>query len=242
MNSAGPGGADGFSLRPIGVLRSCFPEKFGIPRQPGLVPEAVAVLELFPEYAQPEAVRGLSGFSHLWILFWFHASRPRSWSATVRPPRLGGNRRVGVFATRSPYRPNPVGLSVVRLLQVETDSGVRLHLAGGDFLDGTPVVDIKPYVAAADAVPEASMGFAEEPWQQPPLPVGYAAAALSPLAAAETRHPGFRALLEAVLRQDPRPGYQRDPERHYGTALYDLNVRWLAREGGIEVVSIASRP
>lgn len=152
-----------FQFAPIGVIRSCFRQKFGIPRQPRLVPAARATLELLPSYAQPEAVRGLEGFSHLWLLFVFHGIPAGHWQPTVRPPRLGGNQRMGVFATRSSFRPNPIGLSAVALERIEISAGrVVLHLAGVDVLDGTPVLDIKPYVPYADSIPEAVGGFANE--------------------------------------------------------------------------------
>jgi tRNA-Thr(GGU) m(6)t(6)A37 methyltransferase TsaA len=146
-----------FSLSPIGTIHSCYGEKFGIPRQPGLVKSATATLELLPPYNSPDALRGLDGFSHLWVIFLFHQSTRNQWKATVRPPRLGGNERVGVFASRSNFRPNPIGLSVVELLTVE---GTQLHLGGGDFLDGTPVLDIKPYLPYADCIPSATGAFA----------------------------------------------------------------------------------
>ena len=152
-----------FTFAPIGVIHSCFKEKFGIPRQPGLVPAARAVLELLPPYNRAEAVRGLEGFSHIWVSFVFHACLDAPWKPTVRPPRLGGNRRLGVFATRSTHRPNPIGLSAVELERIETGPGrVLLHLKGADLMDGTPVLDIKPYLPYSDVIPGATGGFAAE--------------------------------------------------------------------------------
>ena len=145
-----------FQFAPIGVIHSCFGEKFGIPRQPGLVPAARATLELLPPYNQPAAVRELAGFSHLWLIFVFHGIPWGQWQPTVRPPRLGGNRRLGVFASRSPFRPNPIGLSAVRLLRRE---GCVLHVADVDMLDDTPLLDIKPYVPEFDAHPSAKAGW-----------------------------------------------------------------------------------
>ena len=152
-----------FSFEPVGVIHSCFKEKFGIPRQPGLAPDARAVLELLPPYNRAEAVRGLEGFSHVWLSFIFHACLGEPWKPTVRPPRLGGNRRLGVFATRSTHRPNPIGLSAVELEKIEAAPGrVLLHLKGVDLLDGTPVLDIKPYLPYSDNIPGALGGFAPE--------------------------------------------------------------------------------
>ncbi len=157
-------------IEPVGVIESCFKEKFGIPRQPGLVEAACASLRLLPPYDRAEAVRGLEGFSHVWLIFGFHATAAQGWRPTVRPPRLGGNARLGVFATRSTFRPNPLGLSVVRLLDIDTRRGVQLQLAGGDLLNGTPVYDIKPYLPYADALSEAVGGFAPDGPARP-LPV-----------------------------------------------------------------------
>lgn len=155
------------TFEPIGVIRSCFREKFGIPRQAGLVAEAPATLEIMAPYNRAEAFRGLAEFSHVWIVFLFHDINRDGWRPTVRPPRLGGNKRVGVFATRSGYRPNPIGLSAVALEKITQESGkLRLHLTGGDFLDGTPVLDVKPYVPYADRLPAATGGFAAAPPQR----------------------------------------------------------------------------
>ncbi len=153
-----------FRFAPIGIVRSCFREKFGIPRQPGLAPAARATLELLPPHNQPAAVRGLEDFSHVWLVFVFHGVPASRWQPTVRPPRLGGNRRLGVFATRSPFRPNPIGLSVVALDRIVTGQGrVALHLSGVDVLDGTPVLDIKPYLPYADRVPDRDRRFRQRP-------------------------------------------------------------------------------
>ncbi|MCB1920661.1 MAG: tRNA (N6-threonylcarbamoyladenosine(37)-N6)-methyltransferase TrmO [Candidatus Competibacteraceae bacterium] len=217
-----------FTLKPIGVIRSCFREKFGIPRQSGLVPAARATLELLPPYAQSAAVRGLEDFSHLWLLFVFHGLPEGRWQPTVRPPRLGGNRRLGVFATRSPFRPNSLGLSAVRLEQIVVDSGrITLHLAGVDLLDGTPVLDIKPYVPYADCLPTATGGFAPE------APNAELVVEFSPQAAAfcaNWPHDDLRELITQILRQDPRPAYVREPgdaaPKSYGMKLYDFDVKW----------------
>lgn len=213
-------------MKPIGIIHSCFREKFGIPRQSGLVSEARATLELLPPYHLPEAVRGLEGFSHLWLIFAFHGIPAGHWQPTVRPPRLGGHQRLGVFATRSPFRPNPIGLSAVRLEQIEIEQGrVVLHLAGVDLLDGTPVLDIKPYLPYADCIPEATGGFAPE------APETALIVAFSPSAeafCAAWPEGDLPALITQILRQDPRPAYGRDraaPQR-YGMKLYNFDLRW----------------
>ena len=224
---------------PIGVIHSCFHEKFGIPRQPGLVPAARATLELLPPYNQPAAVRELEGFSHLWLIFVFHGIPAGRWQPTVRPPRLGGNRRLGVFATRSPFRPNPIGLSAVRLERIEIGQGqVLLHLACIDLLDGTPVLDIKPYVPYADAIPEATGGFAPTA-PEATLKVEFGPAA-SAFCAAWLGGGDLRELISQILRQDPRPAYERaDPDSQpHGMKLYNLDVRWETRNGAVYVTEV----
>lgn len=216
------------SFTPIGIVHSCFREKFGIPRQAGLVPAARATLELLPPYNRPDAVRGLEGFSHLWLIFMFHGLAPRPWQPTVRPPRLGGNQRLGVFATRSPFRPNPIGLSAVRLERIAIARGQTvLHLAGVDLLDGTPVLDIKPYLPYADSIPTAQGGFAND---APPitLRVEFSPAALafcedSPIV-------NLQALIIEIVQQDPRPAYDKtDSPSAYGMKLFDYDLRWEIR-------------
>ena len=230
-----------FEFAPIGVIHSCFREKFGIPRQPGLVPAARATLELLPPYNQPAAVHGLDDFSHLWLIFVFHGIPAGRWQPKVRPPRLGGNRRLGVFATRSPFRPNPIGLSAVRLERVEIDQGqVLLHLAGLDLLDGTPVLDIKPYIPYADAIPEAAGGFAPSaPEATLKVEFGLAASEFC----AVWPEDDLRELISQILRQDPRPAYERaDPDpQTYSMKLYNLDVRWETRDGAAYVTEIVER-
>jgi tRNA-Thr(GGU) m(6)t(6)A37 methyltransferase TsaA len=224
----------GWTMSPIGHVESVFKEKFAIPRQPGLSPSAASTLVLHPPYDQAETVRGLEAFSHLWIVFVFHETAARGWRPTIRPPKLGGNRRVGVFASRSTFRPNPIGLSVVQLLEIDTRAGVRLKLAGADLLDGTPVLDIKPYLAYADAKPDASNGYADVGDQA--LAVRWGSGALS---ARQTIDHRFAALIEEVLAQDPRPGYADDPARTYGVRLGEYEVRWRVADGVAEVLSLA---
>jgi tRNA (adenine37-N6)-methyltransferase len=231
---------DRFTFQPIGYIQSCFSEKFGIPRQPGLVPEARAVLTIVPPFNKTEAFRGLHAFSHVWVLFVFHECYQRPWRATVRPPRLGGNRRVGVFASRSGFRPNALGQSVVALLGIERIKGIlRLRLGGIDLLEGTPVLDIKPYLPYADAIADAKAGYA------PDAPAGnkevlfttpaeMACATLDP-----GRYPDLKKLISGLLAQDPRPAYKgNDTQLHFGMRLWDLNVRFTVRPTHIKVESI----
>ena len=229
-----------FSFKPIGTIRSCFPEKFGIPRQPGLAPDATAVLDIHQPYRNHEAFRHLELFSHIWILFVFHQCLRSEWKATVRPPRLGGNRRVGVFASRSGFRPNPIGQSAVELIAIEKSPGkISLHLAGVDLLDGTPVLDIKPYLPYADSLPNARHGFAPDP---PPkaMPVRFSNEAAQSCRSLEAQsYPRLERLIVDLLAMDPRPGYAPGSKRRaFGMRLWDLNIRFEAHDDDIEVTSI----
>ncbi len=225
---------------PVGIVHSCFKEKFGIPRQPGLVTEARGQIELLPPWNREEAVRELLGFSHVWVIFAFHAVKADAdIRLTVRPPRLGGNQRIGVFATRSPYRPNQLGLSVLKLDGIEVDNrGVVLQVSGLDILDQTPVFDIKPYVPYSDCLPEASSSIAAEA-PATDSEVSFSTLAEQQCEQHQQRWPGLQALICAVLSQDPRPAYRRGADqRQYGMKLYDLNVRWEVEEEAIRVVQI----
>ncbi|WP_252106269.1 MULTISPECIES: tRNA (N6-threonylcarbamoyladenosine(37)-N6)-methyltransferase TrmO [unclassified Halomonas] len=217
MHNAAP-----LSLATLGVITSDYPDKFGIPRQPGLAPAARASLELLPPYNDPLTVRGLEAFSHLWLSFVFHQS-PERWTPLVRPPRLGGNQKVGVFASRSTHRPNRLGLSLVELAGIELDGGVRLYLTGCDLVSGTPVVDIKPYLPWAESQPQARAGFAPE---APALKrVVFSGAAQEALAHREDSA-SLHALIEQVIGQDPRPAYHADMARVYGVRLRDVDVKF----------------
>lgn len=211
------------SVTPIGHVRSCFKEKFAIPRQPALAPAARGVLELLPPFDRPEAVEGLEGVSHVWLLFLFHQALESQPRLRVRPPRLGGNRYLGVFATRATHRPNGIGQSVVRLDGLEPG---RLLLSGIDLLDGTPVLDIKPYVPYADSPPGAHNAIAEAP--PPALMVSWAdAARVQAEAHGQRLGEPLAELIEQCLAQDPRPAYQAPtPERRYGVRLWDVEVHW----------------
>ncbi|MGD8175060.1 tRNA (N6-threonylcarbamoyladenosine(37)-N6)-methyltransferase TrmO [Marinimicrobium sp. ARAG 43.8] len=215
------------TFQPIGIVRSCFVEKFGIPRQPGLAPAARAELELLPPFNDPLALEGLEQCSHLWLQFVFHQPPSDQWRPRVRPPRLGGNRRLGVFATRSPLRPNPIGLSVVRLegVHVGTDR-IWLALSGIDLLDGTPVLDIKPYVPYTDCLPDAENRFAAQApdWIEVVF-TPEASAACQQLT--DQTGQDWETLLRQILQQDPRPQYQApDPERRYGMRLKNAEIHW----------------
>lgn len=205
----------------IARIRSDFPTKFGIPRQSGLVESLQAAVVFEPEYRNADAVRGLDEFSHIWLIWEFSASKRDSWSPTVRPPRLGGNVRMGVFATRSPFRPNPIGLSCVQLERVEfhPDLGPVLHVSGADLMDGTPIYDIKPYIPYADCRPDAAAGFTGQVEMQP-LRVEFPAPLLEKIPLEK------RSALTGVLAQDPRPRYQTVPERVYGLAFGGFDIRF----------------
>lgn len=219
----------------IARIHNDFTDKFGIPRQSGLVPELPSLIVFEEPFRNRDALRGIEDYSHLWLLWQFTQPQRETWSPTVRPPRLGGNRRMGVFATRSPFRPNPIGLSSVSLLGVEhtAEYGTVLRVAGADLLDGTPILDIKPYLAYTDAHPEAVGGFAD-------AFVGYGlsvqcAEELLACVPAEKRDS-----LLAVLRQDPRPSYQHDPEREYAMDFGGYTIRFRVAESTLTVVDITT--
>lgn len=210
-----------YSIHPIAHIQSDFAEKFGIPRQSGLVDGLEARVVFTPDYRVAEALRGIEQYSHLWLVWQFSQAAGRPWRPTVRPPRLGGNVRMGVFATRSPCRPNALGLSCVRLVGVEWDApdGPALRVAGADLLDGTPIYDVKPYLPYADCRPEAAGGFASQP-KEPSLQVEIAPELLAQVPE------GLREALLGVLAQDPRPQYQHRPDRVYGLEFGPLEVKF----------------
>ncbi|WP_306522508.1 tRNA (N6-threonylcarbamoyladenosine(37)-N6)-methyltransferase TrmO [Rheinheimera sp.] len=216
-----------FELNAVGVIESPYKQKFAIPRQPGLIPEAKGALVLSPPYADDAIVRGIESFSHLWLVFVFHETADKGWSPLVRPPRLGGNDKKGVFATRATFRPNPIGLSVVKLdgVQRRGDKLVLL-LSGIDLLDGTPVLDIKPYLPYADALPGAAGGFADAA-PQTDMTVSFSEQAIA-FCQAQSSLPDLQVFIEKVLKQDPRPPYkkQREEQQSYGMTLYHFNIKW----------------
>ena len=220
-------------LQVIAHIHTDFPTKFGIPRQSGIIESLQGTIVFEPEYRNPEAVRGLEEFSHIWLIWEFSEAKRDGWSATVRPPRLGGNVRKGVFATRSPFRPNPIGLSSVKLEKIEIDPkhGPVLHVSGADLMDGTPIYDLKPYIVYTDSHPEAISGFASQPAEYL-LDVDFPEELLQKVP--EAQHES----LIAVLAHDPRPQYQDDPERVYGMAFGKLEVKFKVKEFQLIVVEV----
>ena len=220
-------------MKIIATLHGAFPTKFGIPRQSGLVEDLEATVVFEPEYRNPDALRGLEGFSHLWLIWSFSQAIRPHWSPTVRPPRLGGNTRMGVFATRSPFRPIPIGLSSVRLKGIVQlpSLGPVLHVAGADLMDGTPIFDIKPYLPYTDAHPQASSGFTADY-------EGYHLTVRFPEDLLKKVPPEKQAALRGVLAQDPRPSYQEDPTRVYGMAFGGLEVKFSVQDGVLTVLSV----
>lgn len=220
-------------MKIIARMHSAFPTKFGIPRQSGLVEELKSTIVFEPEYRNADALRGMEGFSHLWLIWSFSKAVREDWSPTVRPPRLGGNTRMGVFATRSPFRPNAIGLSSVKLDGVELHPtlGPVIHVSGADLLDGTPIFDIKPYLPYTDSHPEALGGFTAG-YQGYKLEVDFPPALLEQVPEAD------REGLVGVLAQDPRPSYQDDPDRVYGMAFGTVDVKFTVKEGKLTVVGV----
>ena len=220
-------------MKIIARMHSSFPSKFGIPRQSGLVDSLKSTIVFEPEYRNADALRGMEGFSHLWLIWSFSKAVREDWSPTVRPPRLGGNTRMGVFATRSPFRPNAIGLSSVKLDGVELHPtlGPVIHVSGADLLDGTPIFDIKPYLPYTDSHPEALGGFTAG-YQGYKLEVDF------PPALLEQVPEGDREGLTGVLAQDPRPSYQDDPDRVYGMAFGTVDVKFTVKDGLLTVVGV----
>jgi tRNA-Thr(GGU) m(6)t(6)A37 methyltransferase TsaA len=252
-----------YDLSPIGTLQTCFKEKFGIPRQPGLVTGAEGVIKLGPDPLYRQAVRELERFSHLWVIFVFHHNHPSgrppaegetpAWKPSIRPPRLGGARKVGVLASRSPHRPNPIGLSAVKLGRIDLDApgGIEIHVTGVDVLDGTPVLDIKPYLPYADSIPNAHAGWAEEPIRRIEVVfTGQGLSALTQRALASGR-PDLQGLVTEMLALDPRPAFQQrrmPPDSpaaqgtRFGFRLLDYDVKWEIRDGCFVVLDVVDFP
>jgi tRNA (adenine37-N6)-methyltransferase len=236
-------------FRPIGTLHTCFKEKFGIPRQSGLVPDAAGVLKLSDDPFLRQALKGIEGFSHLWIVFVFHEHGSKNWKPTIRPPRLGGARKVGVLASRSPHRPNPIGLSAVKLEKVDwaAASGPELHLSGLDILDGTPVLDIKPYLPYADAIPEATSGWAGEQIERQEVHFTPEAESAVERASEREGRP-LRGLILQIMALDPRPAFQKMPRGDdeavgqepvgHGFRLFNSDVKWELRNGKLCVTDV----
>lgn len=235
---------EALTLTPVAITRSCFQDKFGVPRQPGLTRHAHADLIIQSPFDREDAFRGLESASHIWLTFQFHEAVRAEWRPVVRPPRLGGNKKIGVFASRSPFRPNSLGLSVVKNEGLVRKNGdLVLRISNHDLIEGTPILDIKPYLPFSDSVPEASLGWAESP-PTDKLPVAFSREADEQLRALpDADYPDFRALIEDVVSYDPRPSFRRgrDEERIYGANLYDRNVRFrFMNKGSIKRVEVIS--
>jgi len=231
-----------FTYKAIATLRGPYKQKFAIPRQPNLVPEAVGELVFEKEFADANSLRALDQFSHLWLIWHFHETSAQGWSPLVQPPRLGGKEKVGVFASRSPFRPNSIGLSVVRNLgSAEVEGRLVLRVGGIDIVDETPILDIKPYVVYADSIADAQSGFAnEQPGSQ--RPISFSASATQALTASAADHPRLKDFIVAVLQQDPRPAWRvrANDDKQYGMALYGFNIKWQFSGDKIEVKAITS--
>jgi tRNA-Thr(GGU) m(6)t(6)A37 methyltransferase TsaA len=226
-------------LEPIAIIRTPYKQKFAIPRQPGLVKSAQGQIEFLGDYRDPNALRGIEQFSHLWLMFHFHQTAEQGWKPLVRPPRLGGNNKQGVFASRSTFRPNAMGLSVVEFEGVTAAKGqLTLHVKGIDLLDGSPIFDIKPYLPYADALPDARGGFANEAPSQ--MEVKFAPQAQQQLTTWLKSYPNLQTLISEVLAQDPRPAYKalKHSDELFGMNLYDLNIQWQVKDGLNQVVNI----
>ncbi len=229
-----------YHIEPIGIVESPYREKFAIPRQPGLVKNAVGTIVMAKTFSAPDFFRGLDSFSHLWLEFVFHENIERGWRPLIRPPRLGGNTKVGVFASRSTFRPNALGLSVVELLNIHYQQGIaRIDIGGLDLLHGTPIIDIKPYLPYADAIPEARGGYAHAAPEHV-IQVEFSAAAQQSLIVLQQQYPHLNNFIVDVLKQDPRPAYQKKNknDRIYGMQLYNLNINWHVQDNTHYVTSI----
>lgn len=217
----------------IAHIRTDFPTKFGLPRQSGLVDALKGTVVFAPKYRDPRAFRGLEGFSHIWLIWKFSESVCEDWSPMVRPPRLGGNATMGVFATRSPFRPNPIGLSCVKLESIEYDTpdGPVLHISGADLMDGTPIYDVKPYLPYADSRPDATGGFAQDV-------MDYGLEVVFPDEWLALVPEDKREGLTGILQQDPRPGYRRNDSRRFGIRFADMDVRFTVKDGVLTVCEV----
>ena len=235
-------------FQPIGILQTCFKEKFGIPRQSGLVSDAHGILKFNDEPFLRQALQGLEGFSHIWVIFVFHEHGSKNWKPTVRPPRLGGAKKVGVLASRSPHRPNPIGLSVVKLEKIDlaASGGPELHLSGVDILDGTPILDVKPYLPYADSIPVASSGWAVESIERSEVVITSEAESAIEQASKREGRP-LRNLILQIMELDPRPAFQKRESSTksdeaggtgHGFRLFNSDVKWEIRNGKLCVTDI----
>lgn len=232
-----------FQFNVIGHIESPYKEKFAIPRQPGLVQGGAGRLHLHSPFNDPNAVRGLNQFSHIWVLFVFHQTMENGWKPLVRPPRLGGNNKMGVFATRSTFRPNPIGMSLVELKGITIENNqVVLELGSLDLVDGTPIIDIKPYLPFAEALPNASAGYAQDT-PSDDMQVIFTPQVETELDTYQSQYPGIKQFISQVLMQDPRPAYKKQSteNRDYAVHLLDFNIRWRVINGVTEVFAVEPR-
>lgn len=228
------------NITPIAYINTPYKQKFAIPRQPNLVREAHGEIIFENDFADPNCLRGIEQFSHLWLVFVFHETADKGWAPTVQPPRLGGKENMGIFATRSTFRPNPIGLSVVENLGwKQQGASLTLQVGGLDLLDGTPILDIKPYLPYADALPQAKAGFAETA-PSSEYEIRYSVDAELSLQELELSYPELRSFISSVLKQDPRPAWRKKEQdtKRYGMTLFHLNIKWQVYESHIEVISI----
>ena len=224
-----------FSFEPIGIVHSPFNQKFGIPRQPFLAPDIHASIELLPPFNQPDCTRGLAEFEYIWLQFVFHGNEGEGWAPLVRPPRLGGKKKMGVFATRSPHRPNPIGLSLAKLEGIDYNKGTIIKVSGVDLLDGTPILDIKPYIPFVEAKPSAQSGFVDG--APIPLPVVWQENALMQLVNLKPSD-DFKTIVEQSLAQDPRPAFHQDDRKEYGMLIEGINVKFRVSDGVAIILSL----
>lgn len=229
-----------FTLNTIGTLFSPFKEKFGIPRQPALARNIISEIIIAPPYNRLEAFKEIEVFSHLWLSFIFHQNTRTDWKPCIRPPRLGGNKKIGVFASRSSFRPNDLGLSVVELIDIKKINGeIKIRVRGADLVNGTPIIDIKPYIPYTDSIPGAKAGYASEAPRKP-LKVTYSSTSLEQFQLIDSaRYPNFKLIVDDILSADPRPAYKDGTDsKVYGINLYDFDVKWKVTDDSVEVLSI----
>ena len=227
-----------FNFNKIAIVRNGYNEKFGIPRQSGLTNNVESVIELVAPYNHEDYIRGLDGFSHIWLTFVFHQHIGKDIKATVRPPRLGGNKRVGVFASRSPFRPNPIGLSVVKLNSIyKNGNTIQLHVSGADLLNGTPVIDIKPYIGYADSIQDADSSYANKK-PETLLEVTFSDSCNKFIEDVKKDYPELRNIICETLSLDPRPAYIEDDTWQYGLSLFEFNIKWSVKGKTAEVLLI----
>ncbi|MFK5986705.1 MAG: tRNA (N6-threonylcarbamoyladenosine(37)-N6)-methyltransferase TrmO [Pseudomonadota bacterium] len=227
-----------FNFEQIAIIHSCYKEKFGIPRQAGLVAEATATIELLKPYNHPDMVKGLNGFSHIWLMFVFDQHIGKGFNHLVSPPRLNGKEQYGVYATRSPFRPNPIGLSVVNLDKIEYQQDkIFLHVKGADLLDKTPIIDIKPYIEYADSINNTQKGFISA-IKDNNFKIGFSELANSQIIAAEKNIPQLRLFIQELLALDPRPHYNKSIKKHYTAHIYQYDLHWQINDLDIQVLSL----